>query len=99
MVFASESSIPTMAEAHGQIARDHMLKAVTMSAWRATQRNGKSNRIFLRTGPRHKPAIHALDRPVEMNPWRYRGALSAFQIFHRSSWGVALFDQATWFAM
>jgi hypothetical protein len=30
---------------------------------------------------------------------RYRGALSAFQIFHRSSWGVALFDKATWFAM
>jgi hypothetical protein len=37
--------------------------------------------------------------PVEMNPWRYRGALSAFQIFHRSIWGVALFDKATWFAM
>jgi len=39
--------MPTMAEAHGHIARDHMLKAAPMSAWRATQSNGKSNRNFL----------------------------------------------------
>ena len=58
----------TMAEwLRRQIARDHMLKAATMSAWRATQSSAKSNRDFLTH--RHSPqaAIHALDRPVEMN--------------------------------